>query len=109
MSRATVLESKGLVKTYHDGTRELRILRGVDLRVNEGEILAISGVSGVGKSTLLHLIGTLDQPTAGEIFFRGTSLNRMRRGTLNRIRNEEKASSSSFTICCPSSRRSRTS
>ena len=84
-----VMEVKGLEKTYRDGTRELRILRGVDMAVHEGEILAISGSSGAGKSTLLHLMGTLDHPDKGEVYFRGEALSRMARAKINRIRNEE--------------------
>jgi len=83
------MECRGLEKTYRDGTRELRILRGVDMEVKSGEILAISGSSGAGKSTLLHLMGTLDRPDKGEIFFRGEPLSRMSSSTVNRIRNEE--------------------
>lgn len=84
-----VLECRDLVKTYHDGSRELRILRGIDMSVNKGEVLAISGPSGVGKSTLLQLIGTLDTPTSGEIFFNGDQISKLRRSAVNRIRNEE--------------------
>jgi len=84
-----VLECKDVVKTFYDGGRELRILRGVNIEVSEGEILAISGPSGVGKSTLLHLMGTLDRPTAGDIFFRGASLAKLGRRAVNRIRNKE--------------------
>lgn len=83
------MECRGLEKTYRDGTRELRILRGVDMEVKSGEILAISGSSGAGKSTLLHLMGTLDRPDKGEIFFRGEPLSRMAAAKVNRIRNEE--------------------
>jgi len=86
---SSVIECRRLVKTYHDGSRELRILRALDLDVREGEILAISGPSGVGKSTLLHLMGTLDRPTAGEVLFRGEPLSKMRRQNVNRIRNAE--------------------
>jgi len=85
---AIVLECRGIEKTYHDGTRELRILRGVDLVVREGESLAISGPSGVGKSTLLHIMGTLDRPTAGDVFFRGAAFAKTNRAAINRIRNE---------------------
>jgi lipoprotein-releasing system ATP-binding protein len=84
-----VIECRRIEKTYNDGTRELRILRGLDLDVQEGEILAICGPSGVGKSTLLHIMGTLDQPTGGELRFRGTPVNQMSRSAVNRIRNEE--------------------
>jgi lipoprotein-releasing system ATP-binding protein len=84
-----IIECRQLVKTYHDGSRELRILRGVDLAVYEGEIMAISGPSGVGKSTLLHMIGTLDRPTSGEILFRDMTLPRLGRRAINQIRNKE--------------------
>ncbi|NUM56422.1 MAG: ABC transporter ATP-binding protein [Candidatus Hydrogenedentes bacterium] len=84
-----VLECRGVEKTYHDGTRELRILRGIDLTVREGESLAISGPSGVGKSTLLHIMGTLDRPTAGDVYFRGVAYSKTNRATINRIRNEQ--------------------
>ncbi|HRI87646.1 MAG TPA: ABC transporter ATP-binding protein [Candidatus Hydrogenedentes bacterium] len=84
-----VIECKGIAKTYHDGTRELRILRGVDLIVREGESLAISGQSGVGKSTLLHILGTLDTPTSGDVYFRGTAYSKMTRAAINRIRNQD--------------------
>lgn len=89
MSDYSIIQCRSVSKTYFDGSRELRILRGVDLDVYESEIMAISGPSGVGKSTLLHLIGTLDRPTGGEIFFRGRSLVRMSRREINRVRNEE--------------------
>ena len=84
-----VLECRNVEKMYHDGTRELRILRGVNLAVPEGEILAISGQSGAGKSTLLHLMGTLDRPSAGEIVFRLDVLNKMPRRAINKILNED--------------------
>ena len=89
MNDSPIIECRGVEKTYVDGTRELRILRGVNLEVREGEILVISGPSGVGKSTLLHIVGTLDRPTAGEVLFRGERLGRMSRATVNRVRNKE--------------------
>ena len=84
-----IIECRNVERSYTDGDRILPILRGVDLTVREGEILAIIGPSGVGKSTLLHIMGTLDRPTAGEVYFRGEALNRMGRQAVNRIRNEE--------------------
>jgi lipoprotein-releasing system ATP-binding protein len=86
---SNVLECKGIVKTYHDGSRELRILQGVDMAVTEGRILAVSGPSGVGKSTLLHIIGTLDKATSGEVLFRGKPMSQMGRRAINNFRNAE--------------------
>ena len=64
---AAVLEARGISKVYYRGTEELEVLSGVDLQVRRGEMIAITGASGVGKSTLLHILGTLDRPTAGEL------------------------------------------
>lgn len=86
---SSVLECRNVVKTFSDGTRVLEILRGVDLTVPEGEILAISGPSGVGKSTLLHIMGTLDRPSGGDVFFGGKALSKMSRRNVNRLRNQE--------------------
>lgn len=87
--KLTVLECRGIEKTYDDGTRKLHILRGVDLAVQSGEVLAITGPSGVGKSTLLQIMGTLDVPTAGDLLFQGKSVWKLGRMEINRIRNQE--------------------
>jgi lipoprotein-releasing system ATP-binding protein len=90
MSNGTpIIECKALEKTFTDGTRELRILQGVDLQVFDGEILAISGPSGVGKSTLMHIMGTLDRATGGELKFDGNLTSGMRRVDINRMRNRD--------------------
>lgn len=86
---SSIIACQNIHKYYHDGSRELRILTGIDLEVEEGKILAISGPSGVGKSTLLHIIGTLDRPTLGEVLLRGNAISRASRREINRIRNEE--------------------
>ena len=83
-----VLECRNIVKTYHDGDRELKVLRGIDLAVEAGEILAISGASGAGKSTLLHIMGTLDRPTSGEVLFQGRAWTEMGRAEIGRVRNK---------------------
>jgi lipoprotein-releasing system ATP-binding protein len=82
------LEARALHKHYHGGDgSELRILRGVDLRVKMGEVVAIIGASGVGKSTLLHLLGALDRPTGGEVLVGGQPLAAMDQESLAKIRN----------------------
>ena len=69
-----LLDAHDLHKTYVIGRRTLEVLRGVDLSVHRGELLALRGASGAGKSTLLHLLGGLDTPNKGEIWFAGQDL-----------------------------------
>lgn len=75
MNKGDVLVSaSGLDKTYDDGERQLHVLSGADLTVHAGEIVSIVGASGVGKSTLLHLLGALDRPNSGSISLMGNDL-----------------------------------
>src|SRR5712671_5952190 len=69
-----LIEVRGLDKTFYDADREIRVLRGLDFVVQAGEEIAIVGQSGTGKSTLLHIIGSLEKPTAGKVFFEGEDL-----------------------------------
>ena len=69
-----VLEARGLGRAYPTADGELVVLDGLDLRVDAGEMVAIVGESGTGKSTLLHLLGALDRPSAGAVHFRGESV-----------------------------------
>jgi lipoprotein-releasing system ATP-binding protein len=85
---AAPVEARGLQKSFVGGDgRELRILRGVDLRVEEGEAVAITGASGAGKSTLLHLLGALDRPTSGEVILGGSPVAGLDDEALAAIRN----------------------
>ena len=78
-----------LHKSYYDGLTELPVLKGIDLEVQTGEILAIVGASGVGKSTLLHLIGGLDRPTRGKIYYEEQDIFGFNDKQLDRFRNQE--------------------
>jgi len=62
-----LLRARALAKSYRTSAGEVRVLEGVDLDVAAGEMVAIVGASGVGKSTLLHVLGTLDRPDAGQL------------------------------------------
>ena len=66
-----ILELRGISKTYTMGEIEVRALRSVDFTVRAGELVAIMGASGSGKSTMLNLIGTLDRPSEGEYLLDG--------------------------------------
>ena len=78
-----------LYKSYYDGLTELPVLKGVDLAVKKAEIVAVVGASGVGKSTLLHLLGGLDRPSEGTIFYEGEDIFALNDPELDRFRNEE--------------------
>jgi lipoprotein-releasing system ATP-binding protein len=82
-----LLSAHGLKKTYAIGSRTLEVLRGVDVEISRGDFVALRGASGTGKSTLLHLIGGLDSPNAGEIFFRGQKLSEFSENKLTNFRN----------------------
>lgn len=84
-----VIACRKVRKVYNDGSRELVVLDGVDMEVPDGKLLTITGPSGVGKSTLLHIMGTLDKPSSGDIFFRGENLRTLGNGRINYIRNRE--------------------
>lgn len=77
-----------LQKSYYDGEAELPVLQRINLEVHASEVLAVVGESGVGKSTLLHIIGTLDRPTAGRVFYEGHNVFDLPDRDLARFRND---------------------
>jgi lipoprotein-releasing system ATP-binding protein len=87
--RAALVVVEQLEKEYRAGSEVLRVLKGVNLTVGEGELVAIVGASGVGKSTLLHLLGALDRPTGGRVLFRGENLYARSDTELTRFRRHE--------------------
>src|SRR5229473_3318328 len=78
-----------LEREYRMGPEPVRVLRGVSLTVNAGESVAIIGASGVGKSTLLHLLGTLDRPTAGRVRWDGADVSDWSDAALAKLRRTE--------------------
>jgi putative ABC transport system ATP-binding protein len=86
---STIVETINLHKTYMSGGRPLEVLKGVDLKVEKGEFMAIMGPSGSGKSTLLNMIGALDRPTSGEVHINGININKLNDNQVADLRNRE--------------------
>src|SRR5271163_246169 len=86
-AKGRLIEVRGLDKTFYDADREIRVLRHLDLNVEAGEEIAVVGQSGTGKSTLLHIIGSLEEPTAGKVFFEGEDLFALDQKSLAEFRN----------------------
>ncbi len=84
-----LLSVRDLHKSFVEGGTEIHILRGINLDLDEGERLAIVGASGVGKSTLLHILGTLDRPTTGTILYQGEALPLQDETALCHFRNRQ--------------------
>jgi lipoprotein-releasing system ATP-binding protein len=73
----TVLKLEGIKRTFHQGGRELRVLKGASLALREGEVVGLLGVSGSGKSTILHIAGLLERPNGGEVVINGKSSGKL--------------------------------
>ncbi len=84
-----VISVHELVKTYHVGEVTVRALRGVNLDIDQGEFVAVTGPSGSGKSTLMHILGCLDRPTSGQYFLDGRDVSRMSKDELATVRNRK--------------------
>jgi ABC-type lipoprotein export system ATPase subunit len=82
-----LMEARELFKSYATGKRELNVLRGVNFSAHRGEFVALRGASGAGKSTLLHLLGGLDRPTRGEVFFASERVSQLSNPALAHLRN----------------------
>ncbi|MBC8944572.1 MULTISPECIES: lipoprotein-releasing ABC transporter ATP-binding protein LolD [Xenorhabdus] len=89
MSNQPLLLCHHLCKKYQEGQVSTEVLKNVTFSMQQGEMMAIVGSSGSGKSTLLHLLGGLDSPTAGEVLFKGKSLNKMSASGRAQLRNSE--------------------
>jgi len=84
-----LVEVQKIFKSYGNGTKRVEVLKGVDLIFSRGEKAAIVGASGVGKTTLLHVLGTLDRPTAGKVLFEGKDVYTLNEKDLAFFRNRE--------------------
>ncbi|KMV32151.1 lipoprotein-releasing ABC transporter ATP-binding protein LolD [Photobacterium swingsii] len=85
----SLLVCHGLRKIYREAQMETEVLKGVGFSIDNGELVGIVGSSGSGKSTLLHLLGALDEPTAGEVFFKGHNLSVMSTNKQAKLRNQD--------------------
>ena len=85
----TVISVRNLVKTYVVGEVQVKALRGINLDVERGEFLAVSGTSGSGKSTFMHIVGCLDKPTSGQYLLDGEDVSRMSKDSLAAVRNKK--------------------
>lgn len=78
-----MIKTSGITKSYG----ELKVLKGIDIEVNSSEVVSIVGASGAGKTTLLQIIGTLDRPDSGTIYFNGSDISRLKGRSLAAFRN----------------------
>jgi putative ABC transport system ATP-binding protein len=83
----TLIDTQDLTKVYHMGTADVHALRGVNLRVQAGEFIALMGPSGSGKSTMMHLLGCLDTPTSGRYLLEGRDVSTFSSDERARLRN----------------------
>jgi putative ABC transport system ATP-binding protein len=86
MTPETLIELRGITKTYGSGDAAFKALRGVDLTIRRGEFLAVMGPSGSGKSTLMNLLGCLDSPTSGSYQFKGIEVETLNKDQRSLIR-----------------------
>jgi len=87
MSDRPVVQAVGVVKGYGEGSTRVEVIRGLDLEVVTGELVAVTGPSGVGKSTLLHLVGLLDRPESGRLELDGVDVAPLSLRERARLRN----------------------
>lgn len=88
MEKREMLVLEKVKKVYHSGEKEYLAVKGVDLKINKGEFIAIVGKSGSGKSTLLNLLGGIDKPTEGRVLINNEEISRLNESRLSQFRGE---------------------
>ena len=83
----SIISLQDIYKNYENGPQKVEVLKGISLEIGEAEVVAVMGPSGVGKSTLLHIIGALDLPTSGEVNITGQNIFKLKNEALARFRN----------------------
>jgi len=89
MERKIILEVIGLKKEFHVGEVTVHALKGINLKIEEGEFVAIMGTSGSGKSTMLNILGCLDKPSSGQYFLDGIDMAKLNKNELAGLRNHK--------------------
>jgi putative ABC transport system ATP-binding protein len=84
-----MIQLNNIVKSYLIGKRDLKILHGIDLKIEKGEMAAIMGPSGSGKSTLLNIVGLLDRPTSGRYILDASEVSRLSGSELAKVRSQK--------------------
>lgn len=84
----TLLLAKDIIKTFRNGEQETCVLKGIDLNITQGKMIALQGTSGSGKSTLLNILGLLMRPTSGELMLLDKSLTDLSDASLSKYRNK---------------------
>jgi len=88
-ARPLLLEARAVDKDFYDAGRKIQVLRGLNLEVRRGDRIAVVGQSGVGKSTMLHVLGGLEAPTAGKVSFEGQDLGALDGAAIAEFRNHK--------------------
>jgi ABC-type lipoprotein export system ATPase subunit len=84
-----IINLSRICKKYQTSSNEINVLKNIDIKINQGEIVSLNGPSGSGKSTLLHIIALLDQPTSGEVFFKRKSFSKASENERDKARKKE--------------------
>ena len=87
-NKSPLFSAENLCKSYHSGIEKIQVLNGLNFSIDKGEMMAIVGSSGSGKTTLLKILGTLDTPDSGELFFQGKNITAKTENELSRFRNQ---------------------